>query len=65
MKKDTLQHIVRFLIKTLTISKYIGTENVPKNGGVILAINHMSHLDTPLLMVNPVRPDITALVTTK
>ena len=65
MKKDTLQHIVRFLIKTLTISKYIGTENVPKKGGVILAINHMSHFDTPLLMVNPVRPDITALVTTK
>ena len=65
MKKDTLQHIVRFLIKTLTVSEYIGTENVPKEGGVILAINHMSHLDTPLLMVNPVRPDITALVTTK
>jgi len=65
MKKDTLRHIVRFLIKTLTVSEYIGTENIPKEGGVILAINHMSHLDTPLLMVNPVRPDITALVTTK
>ena len=65
MKKDTLQHIVRFLIKTFTVSEYIGTENVPKEGGVILAINHMSHFDTPLLMVNPVRPDITALVTTK
>jgi 1-acyl-sn-glycerol-3-phosphate acyltransferase len=65
MKKDTLQHIVRFLIKTLTVSEYFGTENVPKEGGVILAINHMSHLDTPLMMVNPVRPDITALVTTK
>lgn len=65
MKKNTLQHIVRFLIKTLTVSEYFGTENIPKEGGVILAVNHMSHLDTPLLMVNPVRPDITALVTTK
>ena len=65
MKKDTLQNIVRFLVKTLTVSKFIGTENIPKEGGVILAINHMSHLDTPLMMVNPVRPDITALVTTK
>jgi len=65
MKKITLQGIVRFLVKTLTVSKFIGTENIPKEGGVILAINHMSHLDTPLMMVNPVRPDITALVTTK
>jgi len=38
---------------------------VPDMGGVILAINHMSHLDTPVLFVNPRRPDITALVTTK
>ena len=65
MKKDTLQNIVQFLVNTLTVSKFIGTENIPKEGGVILAINHMSHLDTPLMMVNPVRPDITALVTTK
>ncbi len=65
MKKSTLQRIVRFLIKTLTVSEYFGTENIPKKGGVILAINHMSHFDTPLLFVNPVRADITALVTTK
>ncbi len=65
MKKDTIQNIVRFLVKTLTVSKFIGAENVPKEGGVILAINHMSHLDAPLMMVNPARPDITALVTTK
>lgn len=65
MKKITLQYIVRFLIKILTVSEYFGTENIPEEGGVILAVNHMSHLDTPLLMVNPIRPDITALVTTK
>ncbi|MDO9546530.1 MAG: lysophospholipid acyltransferase family protein [Pelolinea sp.] len=65
MKKETLQHIVRFLIKTLTLSEYIDVENIPKQGGVILAINHMSQLDTPLLLVNPVRADITGLVTTK
>jgi len=65
MKKGTLQHIVRFLIKTLTFSEFFGIENVPKEGGVILAINHMSHFDTPLMLVNPARPDITALVTTK
>jgi 1-acyl-sn-glycerol-3-phosphate acyltransferase len=65
MRKQTLQAIVRFLLKTLTDTKYYGLENVPKNGGVILALNHLSYFDTPLLLVNPVRTDITALVTTK
>jgi len=65
MKKATLRNIVQFLVKTLTVSKFIGAENIPEKGGVILAINHMSHLDTALMMVNPIRPDITALVTTK
>jgi 1-acyl-sn-glycerol-3-phosphate acyltransferase len=65
MKKKTLQTIVRFLLRALTDTQYFGLENIPKSGGVILAINHLSYLDTPLLLVNPVRPDITALVTTK
>jgi len=65
MKKHTLQSIVRFLLRTLTDTRYFGLENIPKSGGVILAINHRSYMDTPLLLVNPVRRDITALVTTK
>ncbi|MCD6356532.1 MAG: 1-acyl-sn-glycerol-3-phosphate acyltransferase [Anaerolineaceae bacterium] len=65
MKKETLQRIVRFFINTFTISEFHGIENVPKTGGVILAINHVNYMDTPLLMSNPVRPDITALITTK
>jgi len=65
MKKQTLQSIVRFLLRTLTRTHYYGIENIPKSGGVIFAINHLSYIDTPLLLVNPIRPDITALVTTK
>jgi len=65
MKRDTLQRLVRFLIRTLTHTEYIYPENIPSKGPVILAINHMSHIDTPVLFVNPTRPDITALVTTK
>ena len=65
MKRKTLQRLVRFLIKTLTHTEFIHTENIPAEGPVILAINHMSHIDTPVLFVNPARPDITALVTTK
>jgi 1-acyl-sn-glycerol-3-phosphate acyltransferase len=65
MKRSTLQRLVRFLMRALTRSEFIDFNRVPASGGVILAINHLSHLDTPLLFVNPVRPDITALVTTK
>jgi 1-acyl-sn-glycerol-3-phosphate acyltransferase len=65
MKRKTLQRLVRFLIRTLTHTEFIHPENVPAEGAVILAINHMSHIDTPVLFVNPSRPDITALVTTK
>ena len=65
MKRETIQRLVRFLIKHLTHTEFIHPENIPADGGVILAINHMSHLDTPVLFVNPRRLDVTALVTTK
>jgi 1-acyl-sn-glycerol-3-phosphate acyltransferase len=65
MKRETLQRLMRFLVSTLTHTEYIHPENIPASGPVILAINHMSHIDTPVLFVNPSRPDITALVTTK
>ena len=65
MKKKILQSIVRILLRTITKTEYIDIENIPTQGGVIFAINHLSYVDTPLLLVNPVRPDITALVTTK
>ncbi|HUV16511.1 MAG TPA: lysophospholipid acyltransferase family protein [Pelolinea sp.] len=65
MKRETLQRIVRFLARHLTHIEFIGADNIPPAGGVILAINHMSHIDTPVLFVNLRRPDITALVTTK
>jgi len=65
MKRETLQRLVRFLIKNLTHTEFINPENIPASGPVILAINHMSQIDTPVLFVNPTRPDITALVTTK
>lgn len=65
MKRKTLQQIVRFLLKNLTHTSFIDWHHVPGEGGVIIAINHLSHLDTPVLFVNPARKDITALVTTK
>jgi len=65
MKKTTLRTIVTFLIKVLSRTEFLGLENVPVSGALIIATNHMHYLDIPLLFINPVRTDITALVTTK
>lgn len=65
MNRKTLQRIVCFLIDSLTHTEFIGVENIPAKGGVIIAINHLNYIDTPVLFANPSRPDITALVTTK
>lgn len=65
MKRDTLQRIMYYLFDHITVTRFYGTENIPKEGGIIVATNHMSRIDIPLLFVNPVRPDITALVTDK
>jgi 1-acyl-sn-glycerol-3-phosphate acyltransferase len=65
MKRERLQRLVRFLIGNLTRTEFFDLENIPTSGGVIIAINHLNYMDTPVLFVNPRRPDITALVTTK
>jgi 1-acyl-sn-glycerol-3-phosphate acyltransferase len=65
VKKDTLRSIVIFLAKALTRTEFLGLEHVPPEGAVIVATNHMHYMDIPLLFINPVRSDLTALVTTK
>ena len=65
MKKTTLRSIVTFLIKVLTRTEFLGLETVPVSGALIIATNHMHYMDIPLLFVNPVRADLTALITTK
>lgn len=52
-------------MKHLTRTNFIGLENVPLTGGVLLACNHMSRMDIPVLFITPNRPKMTALVTTK
>lgn len=65
MKRTTLYSIMKFLMGNLTHSTYIGIEDIPKEGGIIVATNHLSRIDAPLLLVNPGRPDVSALATTK
>jgi 1-acyl-sn-glycerol-3-phosphate acyltransferase len=65
MKRQTLQKLVDFLLHTLTRVEYSGLENIPREGGVIIATNHLSRLDIPTLYVNPIRRDVTALIADK
>lgn len=65
MKKETLRNLVRFLFRTLARIEFYNLEYIPTSGPALLTTNHLSYVDTPLLFVNPVRKDITALVTDK
>jgi len=42
-----------------------GEENIPLEGGCILATNHLSRLDTPFLFIIIKRDNLSALVTDK
>lgn len=64
-KRQVLQKAINFLLRRLTRMEFSGLENIPPTGGIIIATNHLSRFDIPLLFVNPVRPDITALVADK
>jgi 1-acyl-sn-glycerol-3-phosphate acyltransferase len=65
MKRASLQKILTIAIKVLTRIHYEGLENIPTEGQVIIATNHLSRMDIPVLFCNPVRKDLIALVTTK
>jgi len=65
MKRAALQKLVNIVFHLIARIEFVGADRIPAQGGVILATNHMSRLDTPLLFLNPTRPDITALVTDK
>lgn len=65
MRRKWVYQIVKFVLHHLSVSEFAGLEYLPPAGGVIIATNHLSFVDTPLLMMNPPRPDITALVADK
>ncbi len=62
MTQPFLRSLIQTLIGSLTRTTYLQTENLPPSGGIILATNHNSRVDSALLLSNPVRQDITALV---
>jgi len=46
----TIRPIVTFLIKLVYRPNYIGLENIPKSGRIVLAGNHTNNFDSPLLL---------------
>jgi 1-acyl-sn-glycerol-3-phosphate acyltransferase len=65
MKRKSLLKLVNFILPILAKMEFLGLENLPKEGGVIITTNHLSRMDIPFLFITPGREDITALVTDK
>jgi 1-acyl-sn-glycerol-3-phosphate acyltransferase len=65
MQREKMRNILCWLMDHITRAEYLGMENIPPSGPVIIATNHLSRLDIPLLLCNPVRKDLTGLVATK
>lgn len=65
MKRETLRSIMAAILTRVARVEYEGTEHLPPEGGIIVATNHMSRMDTLYLFINPARTDITALVADK
>jgi 1-acyl-sn-glycerol-3-phosphate acyltransferase len=63
--RNLIHSIVRALFRFLSRLEVVDLDNVPAQGACILAVNHLSRLDPPLVFAVIDRPDLTALVTTK
>ena len=65
MDRRELHSIARLLFKWLFRVTVTGTEVLPTCGGYLLAVNHLSRLDPPLIFALIDRDDVTALVAEK
>jgi len=65
MKKYPLLEPIRFLVRTLTKFKVENQERLPKTGGVLITTNHLSRLDTPILLAITDRDDLVAIIAKK
>jgi len=65
MAKHPLLKPVRFLAKKIIRLEVVGQERIPLEGGALLTTNHLSRLDTPLLMTITERTDLVAIVAKK
>ena len=63
--RQLIQSIIRFLINLLVNIRLEGLEHIPAAGSFLLAANHISRMDAPVLISLPLRPDITAFMADK
>ncbi len=62
MLRAVLRCIVRLFFAVFTRVDLLGLENIPSQGGAILATNHLGIMDSPLLFMLLDRDDVSGLV---
>jgi len=62
LKRESVFNFLDHAYKLLTHPSYVNLEFVPKEGPIIVAINHMSRLDFPFLATKGFRDDWSALI---
>ncbi len=65
MLRHALRTFIRILFRLLTRLDVQGLEHIPKHGPAILAANHVSIIDAPLVFMLLERSDATGLVADK
>lgn len=65
MNDAPLLPTIRWLIKSLMRFNVENQENLPTEGGILLTTNHLSRMDTPLLLSITERNDLVAIVAKK
>jgi 1-acyl-sn-glycerol-3-phosphate acyltransferase len=65
MSEFPLLSTIRFLVRHLTKFDVIDPQHLPETGGVLVTTNHLSRLDTPLLLAITDRKDLVAIVAKK
>lgn len=65
MIRKLLKVVITVLFRLLTRLNVSGVENIPVSGGAILAINHLSRIDAPLVFMHLERQDVSGLVAKK
>lgn len=65
MIRKILRWTFQLIFRLFSDVRVFGEENVPTQGGILLAVNHMSAIDPPLVYVHIPRDDASALVADK
>lgn len=65
MLKKITRTFIRLIFTLLSRVELIGLDRVPRDGGLLIAVNHLSRVDPPLVFAFIPRSDVTALVADK